>query len=81
MENRKGYDIFDFENTGMLEIQKIDTDNVFESDEEAVEQAIRDGIKIIPVKELPNTFERNYLGWIDTPENREAIFKYCKKGR
>ena len=48
MAKKKGYDIFDFDGTGMLEIEKIDEENVFTDDEEAVEQAIKDGIKIIP---------------------------------
>lgn len=85
MEGRKmkkekmvGYDIFDFDGTGMLEIQKIDELNIFSSDDEAVEQAIKDGIKIIPVEELPENFDRKYLGWIDTVENRKAIENYCK---
>ena len=48
----RGYDIFDFDGTGMLEIEKIDEMNVFDSDEDAVEQAIKDGIKIISIDEL-----------------------------
>lgn len=73
-----GYDVFDFNNTGMLEVQKIDEANIFSSDDEAVEQAIKDGIKIIPVEELPKNFDRQYLGWVDTIENRKAIENYCK---
>ena len=63
----------------MLEVNKIDVLCVFEDDEEAVEQAVKDGVKIIPVEELPENFERRYLGWIDTPENRKVkkiIIKY-----
>lgn len=74
-----GYGVFDFDGTGMLEIQKIDELNIFETDEEAVEQAIKDGIKIIPIEELPKNFDRKYLGWIDTEENRKAIYDYCIK--
>lgn len=77
MERNKGYDIFDFDGTGMLEIQKIDTSNRFADDEEAVNQAIKDGIKIIPIEELPDNFDRKYLGWIDTEENRKRIEEYC----
>lgn len=79
MNKRKEYAITNFDGTGMLEIQKIDEENVFESDDEAVEQAIKDGIKIIPVEELPENFDRKYLGWIDTPENREKIKEYCER--
>ena len=74
-----GYAIFDFDNTGLLEICKIDSLEVFEDDEEAIIQAIKDGIKIIPIEELPENFDRRYLGWIDTAENRKAIEEYCNK--
>ena len=76
----RGYEVTDFGGTGMLEIQKIDELRIFSNDEEAVEQAIKDGIAIIPVEELPCNFDRRYLGWIDTPENRRAIEKYCMEG-
>ena len=75
----KGYDIFDFGGGGMLEIQKIDEENIFADDEEAVEQAIKDGVKLIPIEELPVNFDRKYLGWIDTPENRKRIEEYCRR--
>lgn len=75
---KKGYDIFDFDGTGMLEIEKIDSMNKFEDDEAAVKQAIKDGVKIIPVEELPENFDRRYLGWIDTPENRKQIKLWCE---
>ena len=74
----KGYAIFDFGGTGLLEINRIDSIEAFEDDEAAVEQAIKDGVKLIPVEELPETFDRRYLGWIDTPENRKKIAEYCK---
>ena len=77
-EERKGYDVIDFEGSGMLEIQKVDEENIFSDDEEAVGQAIKDGIKIIPIEELPVNFDRKYLGWIDTPENRKRIEEYCR---
>ena len=74
---KRGYAIFDFDCTGMLEIEMINEMEIFDGDEEAVEQAIKDGIKIIPIEELPDNFDRSYLGWIDTPENRKAIEDYC----
>lgn len=73
----KGYDVFDFDGTGMLQIEAIGDVDAFESDDDAVEEAIADGIKIIPVYELPDNFDRKYLGWIDTVENRETIKNYC----
>ena len=76
----KGYAIFDFDGTGMLEIEEIGCMEAFGgSDDKATEQAIKDGVKIIPIDELPENFERKYLGWIDTPENRKAIEEYCSK--
>ena len=75
----RGYEIFDFDGTGMLEVNKIDELCVFEDDEEAVEQAIKDGVKFIPIEELPENFERRYLGWIDTPENRKQIAEFCNR--
>lgn len=75
----KGYDIFDFDGTGMLEVNKVDAVCAFEDDEAAVEQAIKDGVKFIPIEELPENFERRYLGWIDTPENRKQIAEFCAR--
>ena len=75
----KGYDIFIFNGMGILEISRIDDVEAFESDDDATEQAIKDGIKIIPVDELPETFGRRYLGWIDTPENRARIAELAEK--
>ena len=76
----KGYDIFNYDGTGLLEINRIDDVDAFGDDDGAVEQAIKDGIKIIPIEELPEKFDRRYLGWIDTPENRKAIQEYTEKG-
>lgn len=74
----KGYDIFDFDGTGLLEIEAIGDVGAFDDDEAAI-RAIADGIKIIPVEDLPDNFDRKYLGWIDTPENRKAIQNYCNR--
>lgn len=74
----KGYAVFDFDGTGMLEIEAIGDVGCF-NDEEATEQAIKDGIKIIPIEELPDNFDRKYLGWIDTEENRKVIKEYCNR--
>lgn len=74
----RGYDIFDVDSTGCLEIEAIGDVAAFD-DETAVRRAIEDGIKVIPVEELPENFEGRYLGWIDTQENRLAIEKYCQR--
>ena len=78
-KHRKGYVIAAFDFTDMLEVERDDSMDVFEDDEQAVEAAVVDGIKIIPVDELPENFDRRYYGWIDTPENRRAIQQYCDK--
>lgn len=75
----KGYDIFSFNGWDLYEISRIDDVMAFDSDDDATEQAIKDGIKIIPVEELPETFGRRYLGWIDTPENRKKIAELAEK--
>lgn len=74
----KGYSIFNYDGTGMLQIEEIDVVYAFNgNDDKAARQAAQDGIKIIPIKELPINFDRKYFGWIDTPENRMAIQEYC----
>ena len=78
-EHRKGYVIAAFDFTDMLEVERDDSMDVFEDDEQAVEAAVADGVKIIPVDELPENFDRRYYEWIDTPENRRAIQQYCDK--
>ena len=49
----KGYDIFDYDCTGLLDIEAIMDVGAFD-DDEATKRAEMDGIKIIPVNELPN---------------------------
>lgn len=72
-----GYGVFDFDGTGLLQVEAIGEIAAFESDSEAVEVAIANGMKFIPVAELPINFDCRYLGWLDTPENRAAIKRYC----
>lgn len=75
-----GYAVFDYDCTGMLQIEAIGDVWGNDADDEAmVAQAIKDGVKIIPVEELPEKFDRRYLGWIDTPENRQKIEEYTKE--
>lgn len=76
-QTNDGYGIFDFDGTGLLVIEAIGEIAAFECDAEAVKVAIANGMKFIPVAELPINFDRRYLGWIDTPENRAAIKCYC----
>lgn len=84
----RGYDIFDFDCLGLLEVEAIG--DVYEygegyDDEACAIEAERSGFcKIIPVNELPENFvidgtSRRWFGWVDTPENRKAIQDYCDK--
>ena len=84
----RGYDIFSYNGTGLLEINRIDAVYVGFSKDGSTEvddndcaiEAERSGFcKIIPVDELPEDFDRRYFGWVDTPENRKAIQEYCNK--
>ena len=77
----RGYAFMDYDNTGMIEVNRIDDVMAFETDEEAVEQAVNDGVKIIPIEELPEDFDRRYFGWVDTNENRKSISDYCVRLR
>lgn len=75
-----GYAVFDYDCTGMLQIEAIGDVWGNDADDEAmVAQAIKDGVKIIPIEELPEKFDKRYLGWIDTPENRKAIAEYTER--
>ena len=74
-EAERGYAIFNYDGTGMLEIEAI---GGIGYDDDAAIEAERSGFsKIIPVDELPENFDRRYFGWVDTPENRKAIQDYC----
>lgn len=75
----KRYGTFDYCGTGMLQIEVLPAyASCVNDDEWAAKQAIKDGIKIIPIEELPANFDRRYLGWIDTPSNRKRIDEYSK---
>lgn len=83
---KRGYTIFNYDGFGLLEIEVIGdcyNDSGYCDDEEAAHEAERSGFcKIIPVDELPETFEANghtvrWFGWVDTPENRKAIENYA----
>lgn len=74
---KSGYLFVDYDGMGMYEIQKDDACDIFKTDEEAVNQAIADGIKVIPIEELPDNFDMRHFGWLDTTENRSKIQEYC----
>ena len=85
----RGYTIFDFDGTGLLEIERIEDvyDCAFGYDvvnESCAVEAERSGYcKIIPVEELPARMiyagaSRRWYGWVDTPENRKKIEDYFK---
>lgn len=84
---KRGFEIFDFDGLGILEIEAIGDcfpDQTYE-DEEAAREAERTGYcKIIPVNELPAPFiidgiDRRYFGWVDTPENRKRIEEFVNE--
>lgn len=88
---KRGYDIFDYDGMGLLEIEAIaecyptmEEEDGYD-DDACAHEAERSGFcNIIPVEELPKNFELNghsarWFGWIDTPENRKAIEDYCKQ--
>ena len=87
-EAERGYTVFDFDGTGLLEIEAIGDvylhcgDANGYDDDACAHEAERSGFcKNIPIDELPNPFiiygdNRRYFGWVDTPENRKRIFEW-----
>ncbi len=74
----RGYEIFDYDGTRLLNIEAV-VDVSTLDDREAARKAEKDGFcKIIPPEELPTNFDLRFFGWVDTPENRKAIEEYCK---
>lgn len=76
--NDKGYTVVEYNGTGMLEIQKVNG-GMYGNDAEAVLAAVRDGVKLIPVSDLPDAFPLRRLGWLDTPANRKRIGEYARE--
>lgn len=78
-----GYGIFWHENSLILKIERIDEVQAFDNDIQAKEKAIEDGIKVIPIEELPSNMpdEDKQMGWIDTKENRKHIKEHYKNQR
>lgn len=58
----------------VLEIERIDEIEMFESDEEAAAQAEKDGIKII--RDLIDVTDARFGFYIDTPKNRSLLNYY-----
>lgn len=73
----RGYLIVDHDGTGMLEVQRDDSKNIFPDDDAAAKQAALDGIPIIPTEDLPRKFPMRHFGWIDAPDNRTRIEAYA----
>lgn len=93
LEALRGYDIYDFDNTGLLEVKKIDAvfngwDGYEDVDDEAcARQAQKCGYcSIIPVDELPENMmykgeNLRYYGWVDTYANRKNICDFFSTHR
>lgn len=66
---------------GELSVMKIDDMQLFDSDIAAAEQAQKDGVKLIPKKELHfgRDNDMKHYRYIDTPENRELLAEYLPK--
>ncbi len=87
-DSKRGYAIFNYDGTGMLQIEAIGDCYPTQKEEDGYDdeacamQAQKSGYcKIIPVDELPENFEYEghslkWFGWVDTPENRQAIINY-----
>ena len=83
---RRGFTIFDYDCTGLLEVEAICDcyPNGGYDDEDAAREAERIGFcKIIPVDELPDFYNANgnnmkWFGWVDTPENRKLIKEWSE---
>ena len=77
----KGYSIKAFNDDGIESVYTLFEVSAFSDDSDAVEAAVKDGVKIIPVGHLPNNFYDRWYGYVDTPENRKRIYKYCKNNK
>lgn len=83
----RGYDIFDHDCTGLLEVSRIDIAYIGTkydgmTDAACAKEAERVGFcKIIPKSELPKTMpeDMKLYSWVDTQENRAALNAYCSE--
>lgn len=77
----RGYIASDYDGLGILCIETVIDLGRFVNDTEATKQAVKDGVKIIPIHELPNNIpeDMRFFGWVDTPENRKKIQKEFEK--
>lgn len=75
-----GYATVDWEGLGLARIEKIDELRVFSSDNAAINQAIKDGVKLIPLRDLPDGLPDDMYsrGWVDNLTNRMNIKKYVQ---
>lgn len=77
----RGYGIFSngvgFD--GVECICRIDEMDIYDGDIDAAKQAEKDGFKLIPWKEQPKFYPFCYYRFIDTPQNREALWREAKR--
>lgn len=64
-------------------ICRLDDMAVFDGDEDACKQAIKDGTKIIPITELPNNLPEDLVQptWLDDKQTREALNKIANNNK
>lgn len=75
----RGYGIFETVDFPGIHIERIDEMDIYSSDLEAAAQAEKDGIALIPIREIPEEYPYNCYRFIDTPENRAVLQKIgCK---
>ena len=73
----RGYGVFFSNESEMTHIERIDELGVYDSDLEAGEQAEKDGMKLIPMNEIPDEYPINAYRYLDNERNREILGSFC----
>lgn len=73
----RGYGVFFSNDSTMAHIERIDELGVYDGDLEAGEQAEKDGMKLIPVNEIPDEYPINAYRYLDNEGNREILGLFC----
>lgn len=73
----RGYGVFFNNESEMTHIEKIDELGVYDNDLEAGEQAEKDGMKLIPMNDIPDEYPLNAYRYPDSKRNREILEQMC----